>query len=261
MKILVSAGHTLKGKGTGAVGYINESSENRILAKKVVEYLKQAGQDVDYHEVNEASDYLYQQTNFANKKDYDLVIQIHFNAGGGTGTETLYSSSRGKIWAEKVDNSLSKMYKQRGAKLRDNLYWLNKTKAPAILIETCFVDSETDTNKYMKNKDLTAKLIAEGILNQIINEISNQVKQYKNCILFGNDIDLVGAEIISWAKEDCIVKHVDNHITWEGSNLFVVGGSAEKKMKQLDNSENYTVIVGLDRYDTIKKCLNFINKL
>lgn len=260
MKILVSPGHTLKGKGTGAVGYINESDENRILAKKVVEYLKQVDHTVDYHEVNEASDYLYQQTNFANKKDYDLVIQIHFNAGGGTGTETLYSSSRGKVWAEKVDNSLGRIYKQRGAKYRDNLYWLNKTKAPAILIETCFVDSEIDTNKYIVNKDLTAKLIAEGISNQTINKINSQVKKYDNCILFGNDIDRVGAEIISWSKDDCIIKHVDDHIIWEGRNLFVVGGLAEKKMNQLNNNEKYTSIVGVDRYDTIRKCLDFINK-
>ena len=37
MKILISAGHTLTGKGTGAVGFINESQENRVLAKFVVE--------------------------------------------------------------------------------------------------------------------------------------------------------------------------------------------------------------------------------
>ena len=33
MRLLISAGHTLTGKGTGAVGFINESQENRVLAK------------------------------------------------------------------------------------------------------------------------------------------------------------------------------------------------------------------------------------
>ena len=47
MKILISAGHTLTGKGTGAVGFINESQENRVLAKFVVEYLKKLGHEVD----------------------------------------------------------------------------------------------------------------------------------------------------------------------------------------------------------------------
>ena len=41
MKIFVSAGHTLNpNKGSGAVGFINESQENRDLGRYVVEYLK-----------------------------------------------------------------------------------------------------------------------------------------------------------------------------------------------------------------------------
>ena len=31
MRILICAGHTTSGKGTGAVGYINESNENRVF--------------------------------------------------------------------------------------------------------------------------------------------------------------------------------------------------------------------------------------
>ena len=37
MEVLISARHTLTGTGTGAVGFINESQENRVLAKFVVE--------------------------------------------------------------------------------------------------------------------------------------------------------------------------------------------------------------------------------
>lgn len=170
MKICVVAGHTTSGKGTGAVGYINESAENRVVGKKVVEYLKQAGHEAVYGEINKSDNYLAEQVAIANKSNYDLVVQIHFNAGGGTGTETLYTSTNGKKYAEQVTKSLGKMYKQRGAKQRTDLYWLNKTNAPAILVETCFVDSKTDTDKYLSNKDYTAKLIAEGIIGQEIVE-------------------------------------------------------------------------------------------
>ena len=170
MKICIVAGHTMKGKGTGAVGFINESNENRVVSKLVVEKLKNAGHEVDYYEVNESTNYLSLQANFANKKKYDLVVQVHFNAGGGTGTETLYKSTTGKKYAEQVTKSLGKLYKQRGAKLRNDLYWLNKTNAPAILIEVCFVDSKVDTDLYNKNIDYTAKLIAEGIIGQEIVE-------------------------------------------------------------------------------------------
>ena len=167
MRILVSAGHTAKGKGTGAVSYINESDENRILSKVVAEYLKVAGHEVDYHEVNESNNHVSEQIVKANSKSYDLVAQIHFNAHKKTvdsmGTETLYSSDRGKPYAEKVNAKLSTVFKNRGAKSRTNLSWLSKTKATSILIEVCFVDSKHDTDIYKVNKDLVGKLIAEGI--------------------------------------------------------------------------------------------------
>lgn len=174
MKICVVAGHTTTGKGTGAIGYINESTENRVVAKQVVEYLKQAGHEAVYGEINNSNNYLAEQVAIANKSTYDVVVQIHFNAGGGTGTETLYKTTSGKKYAEQVTNSLGKVYKQRGAKQRTDLYWLNQTKAPAILVECCFVDSKTDTDKYLVNKALTAKLIAEGIIGQEIVEKPSQ---------------------------------------------------------------------------------------
>ena len=179
MRVLICAGHTLRGKGTGANGYINESNENRILSKKIVEWLKVANIDVDYYEINEASDYLQKQVAVANKKSYDVVVQVHFNAyktvNEAMGTETLYDkgSSKGREYAKRVNSKLTSIFKNRGAKERDDLYWLNNTKAPAILIETCFVDSKSDTDIYKKDKDRVAKAIAEGIINKTINSNAN----------------------------------------------------------------------------------------
>ena len=167
MNILVSACHTLKGKGIGAVGYINESEEGRVVAKIVVEYLKIAGHTVDYHDVIESNSHVSEQIAYANSKSYDLVVQIHFNAHKKTdnsmGTETLYASNNGKVFAKRVNDKLATVFKDRGAKLRSDLSWLSKTKAPSILVETCFVDSKLDTDTYKVNKDLVGKLIAEGI--------------------------------------------------------------------------------------------------
>ena len=167
MKVLISSGHTLKGTGIGANGYINESEENRILSKIVVKYLEYAGHEVDYFEINEGKDYLAKQVAEANSKDYDLVVQIHFNAfkltDNSMGTETLYVSESGKVWAEKVNDKLSTVFKSRGVKKGTGLYWLKNTKPIAILIETCFVDSKHDTDTYKVNKEHIGKLIAEGI--------------------------------------------------------------------------------------------------
>ena len=85
------------------------------------------------------------------------------------GTETYYISDSGKVWAEKVNDKLSTVFKSRGAKKSTGLYWLKNSKPIAILIETCFVDSKYDTDTYKVNKDLIGKLIAEAINRKEIN--------------------------------------------------------------------------------------------
>lgn len=194
MKILVSAGHTLTGKGTGAEGFINESQENRALSKLIVEYLKKLGHEADYHEVNSGSDYINQQANKANSKNYDLVVQIHFNASddaSANGTEVIYRSSKGKVYAQKVQDKLKTEFTDRKIKhdindLKRDLGWLRLTKPVAILIETCFVTNKNDANKYTSNRSKIAKLIAEGITGQVITENTNNAttndKFYKVCL-------------------------------------------------------------------------------
>ena len=71
MKILVMAGHTQSGNiGCGAVGYIDESDENRKVAPKVVEYLKELGVESEYIHLDKAKgpNYLKEQTDLANSK-------------------------------------------------------------------------------------------------------------------------------------------------------------------------------------------------
>ncbi|HSQ90164.1 N-acetylmuramoyl-L-alanine amidase [Romboutsia sp.] len=172
LRIHISAGHTLEGKGTGSEGYINESKENRILAKKVVAILKTQGHYVTYGEVDKSASYLKEQVTLANKEDYDVVVQIHFNAFKDTskemGTEVWYCSDRGIKYAKNVCDELKTLYYDRGVKKQPNFYWLKNTKSPAILIETCFVDSKADTDKYKANIDKTATLIAQGIMGEKI---------------------------------------------------------------------------------------------
>ena len=61
-------------------------------------------------------------------------------------------------------------YISKGVLKRTDLYWLNKTKYPSVLVEVCFVDSKVDTDKYLTNVDYTARLIAEGIQGKEIIE-------------------------------------------------------------------------------------------
>lgn len=174
MKIALSAGHTLYGNGTGATGYINESVENREMYKLTKKWLEKDGHTVYGCNVDKSSAYLNEQVRLANKNVVDVAVQIHFNASKKTtspmGTETLYVSSKGKVFADRVNSKLATKFKDRGVKKRTNLYWLNNCVAPTILIEVCFVDSKADTDIYLANKDAIAKLIAEGIVGHTIKD-------------------------------------------------------------------------------------------
>ncbi|WP_227823687.1 N-acetylmuramoyl-L-alanine amidase [Clostridioides sp. ES-S-0005-03] len=90
-------------------------------------------------------------------------------------TEIIYKTNDGNICEEKVNSKLSTVFKNRDPKnnTRD-LYWLNHTRAPVILIEACFVDSKADTDYYTRSKYIVVKLIAEGILNKSIKEDFSQ---------------------------------------------------------------------------------------
>ncbi len=42
-----------------------------------------------------------------------------------------------------------------------------------------------------------------------------------------------------------------DHIAWEGSNLFVVGGAAKNELEKMNTGENYASIVGANRFDNL----------
>ncbi|WLD28569.1 N-acetylmuramoyl-L-alanine amidase [Clostridioides difficile] len=264
MKVAIVPGHTLTGKGTGAVSYIDEGKENRILTDLIVKWLKQGGATVYTGKIDKSNNYLAEQCQIANRQDVDLAVQIHFNANSTTlnpmGTETIYKTNNGKIYAERVNSKLSTIFKNRGAKIdARGLYWLSHTKAPAILIETCFVDSKADTDYYIKCKNTVARLIAEGILNRNIN--SEDKIMYKHTVVYDGEVDKIPATVIGWGykKEECLVCDIKDYKPSKTENLYVVGGGACNKISSI-TTEKYTMIKGNDRFDTLYKALDFINK-
>lgn len=68
-------------------------------------------------------------------------------------------------YANSVCNKLGSIWNNRGIKDSKTLYWLRKTTAPSILIESFFCDNTSDYLKAVKlGLDSHAKLIVEGIL-------------------------------------------------------------------------------------------------
>ncbi len=185
MKLAINAGHTITGVGTGAIGYINESKENREVAKLVIKMLKQLGHSVIDCTIDKSDNYLKDAVSIANNYKADLAVSIHFNAGGGTGVETLVYDGNDitNKYAKSVNKEISSLgYKNRGVKQRPELYWLKATTAKAILIECCFVDSKEDISKYSANK--MAEAITKGLVGELPSDkvIDEQNDLYAVCV-------------------------------------------------------------------------------
>jgi len=55
-------------------------------------------------------------------------------------------------------------FTNRGVKINKNLYFLNHTKAPAILVEVCFVDDRDDYMLYTSDRDAVAEAIVRAVV-------------------------------------------------------------------------------------------------
>lgn len=180
-KVTIHAGHNRPGNvACGAVGILDESKEARIIVKKVIRLLKKEGikaVDCTINDGKGQTDVLKRICAGCNAvNDADLNISVHFNSGAGdrkgngktAGTEVLVTADRddkGDI-AHRICNQMDYAgFKNRGVKARKDLYFLNRTKKPALLVEVCFVDDADDAKLYKKNKDAVAKAIVKAIVN------------------------------------------------------------------------------------------------
>ena len=163
MRINVHAGHNPAGKvACGAVGLINESTENRRVKDEVISQLRQLGHTVYDCTVDNGTgqkDVLNKIVAKCNAHVVDLDVSIHFNAGAkderGNGKTTgvevfVYSAaSKAKAFAEKVCRAIAGIgFRSRGVKISTALAVLRNTKSPAMLIECCFVDDRDDVQLY-----------------------------------------------------------------------------------------------------------------
>jgi len=170
VRVVISSGHGAKVRG--ASGYIDEVDEARLVVESVADALRESGVEVTtYHDdvSNTQSENLDRIVDFHNSKTRDLDISVHFNAYQTTqkpmGCEVLYVSSTGMEIADEVVDRIcdASGLINRGPKKRTDLAFLNGTEEPAILIETCFVDSRADCDIYAENYDVICSAIADAI--------------------------------------------------------------------------------------------------
>jgi len=163
--IIISSGH---GKFVrGASGILDEVDEARLVVEKLAGELRERGVDVKtYHDdvSKTQQENLTRIVDFHNKHLRQLDISVHFNAyeqvSKPMGTEVLYVSQ--SALASQLSAAIAGCgFINRGAKKRTDLYFLNETDGPAVLLEVCFVDSEADAAIYEEQFDEICEAIAE----------------------------------------------------------------------------------------------------
>lgn len=174
-KIAISSGHALHVRG--ASGYIDEVDEARKVVKKVTTLLKNSGCTVsEIHDdvsktkaqniTNGRSSYLVKKHNGSSR---EIDVSVHFNACKKTtspvGVEVLYKHDNMKAIASGVSKAIADAggFKNRGAKKRTDLAFLNSVNKPSILLEVCFVDSKADTDLYKKHFTKICEAIAKAL--------------------------------------------------------------------------------------------------
>jgi N-acetylmuramoyl-L-alanine amidase len=175
-RIVISSGH---GKYVrGASGVLDEVNEARRVVDHVADELRCRDVAVTtYHDdiSTTQNENLQRIVDFHNSQQRDLDISVHFNAYVETtkpmGTECLYVT-QGALAGQMAAAISWCGLLNRGPKKRTDLFVLNNTSEPAILIETCFVDSTADAAIYQQQFDAICQAIVRtlGAADEIIPE-------------------------------------------------------------------------------------------
>ena len=172
-KVFIGVGHG--GNDPGAVKYITEKDYTLKTAKLVAQYLKEAGVEYKLSRTADVDTDMDSKVAMCNAYNPDLVIDIHYNAGGGTGFEVYYSRVGGtsKTLAENINTEMKKLMKSRGVKTklnsigRDYFAIIRLTDATAVLLEGGFVDTKSDADYIKANYSKIARAYADGILKTL----------------------------------------------------------------------------------------------
>ena len=188
MALSISAGHNPAGKiACGASGLLDESKENRLIKDEMIVILRQNGvttyDDTENNGKNK-DDVLEKCVSKCNSHKVDFAYQIHLNSGRndyvGDGKQAgfevwicAHSKEKDEIAELARKNMAALGFADRGTKIpepRKGLYFLNHTKAPALLFEVCFVDDRDDYNLYQKvGYKAVAKALAYAVMRKELN--------------------------------------------------------------------------------------------
>src|SRR5690625_1147488 len=170
--VVIDPGHGGHDPGAVANG-LREKDLTLDISKRTKRYLERNYKGVKVYLTRTNDKYLTlaQRANYANRKNADLFVSMHINAGGGTGYESFIHTSKAsrtvRAQGEVHYQAVKEMAVTNRGKKSANFAVLRLTKMPAILPENLFIDRKSDANKLKSSKflDKVAKGHAVGIAN------------------------------------------------------------------------------------------------
>lgn len=174
LKVYVDAGHGWNDSNNGAYdpgaigsGY-READLTKDLANRVASILEsQYGVETF---VNDDGGWYKLRHAEAKANGCDLIVSIHFNAGGGSGTETYIHSVRAAARSGSLQDAIHPRL-VAGTALTDRgqhegMLAILSGDLPAVLCEIAFIDNANDMRTYLARRDIIAAEIAEGAVNR-----------------------------------------------------------------------------------------------
>jgi hypothetical protein len=107
-----------------------------------------------------------------NREGCDFFVSFHRNASGAGAAvyETCVYSNQGyaRAFADSMNYGMEALgYTNRGTKIRTDLYVLNSTDMPAVLMELGFIDNGYDNSLFVNKYNEMVNLIARSILETL----------------------------------------------------------------------------------------------
>ena len=158
MNICISIGHGKSAKGGYDSGALGGNYQEFKIAREIGKYIGEIfkGYACTADVINyDATLYLTERIAHVNKHGYDLAMEIHLNASGGTGSEVYYKhkSASSKKLAAAISKNIANTFgiRDRGAKVKinpangtDYFGFVRSCKCESLLIETVFIDTASD---------------------------------------------------------------------------------------------------------------------
>ena len=183
--IMLDAGHGGNDPGAVYKGR-REKDDNLALTMEVGKILSENGIDVLYSRTSDTYSSPFERARLANEAKVDYFISFHRNsspeANQYNGVEVLVYNKRGIKYemAQNIVGALGELgFREIGVQARPGLVVLRKTRMPALLIETGFINSDEDNKLYEDKKAEIAQAIAGAILGTLDQQKGEEPTYYR----------------------------------------------------------------------------------